>query len=179
MGVYVFAGLNPMMTVDFSYAYDYDAERNSFWLDFTPDSVTVAANATGWDFEGSPKFKATSPSPSYLPGWYVIKQFALLRYRVQFRFESDKVAVISSCIAGCWSPLSWAYNKALGETLERRGGGGWERINYVSLDNRTRLNGYELLPVLLPGGRVNSRGLAFAKGKLAAVGAQLKGGPLA
>lgn len=185
MGVYAFSGLNPPMTVDMSYAYAYDKEARSFWLDFTPQSVTVAAEATGSAFEGEVargKYAATAPSPKYLPGWYIIKQFALLRYRVQFTFdEANKVATIHSCIGGCWSPLSWAYNAALGETLEKRGGGVWARENYVSLANRTaagRLSGYELLPVLLPGGKVDARGLKYAQGKLEAANATLKGAVL-
>lgn len=178
MGVHAFKGLNPVVTLDFSYAYDYDAASKSFWIDFTPDSVTVAAETTSGAFELDPKYRASSPTPSRLPGWYVIKQFALLRYRVKITMESEKVATIKSCIAGCWSPLSWAYNKALGETLEVRAGGVLARENYASLANRTRLGGYELLPVLLPGGKVDKRGLNYAKGKLASVGATLKGSPL-
>jgi hypothetical protein len=176
MGVYAFSGLNPAVTLDMSYAYDFDKEKSTFWIDFDPDSLTVAGSASSADFEAFPQFKSTTAVPARLPGWYIVKQFALLRYRVQFKFESKNVATIRSCIAGCWSPLSWAYNKALGETLERRRGGVWARENYVSLANRTRLSGYELLPVLLPGGKVNRRGLNFAKAKLAAVGATLKGG---
>lgn len=179
MGLYAVKGLNPAVTLDFSYAYDYDAKDGSFWLDFTPDSVTVAAEASGAAFEAHPKYAGTSPSPSRLPGWYAIKQFALLRYRVRFSAESAKVYAIRSCIAGCWSSLSFAYNRALGETLELRAKGVLARENYASLANRTvRLGGYELLPVLLPGGRVDKQGLGYAKGKLASVGATLKGGPL-
>lgn len=176
MGVYAFSGWNPAVTLDFSYAYGYDKERSTCWLDFDPNSLTVASSATPADFEAHPAFKSTTAVPARLPGWFIAKQFALLRYRVQFKFESDNVATIRTCIAGCWSPLSWAYNKALGETLERRRDGVWARENYVSLANRTRLSGYDLLPVLLPGGKVNGRGLKFAKAKLAAVGATLKGG---
>jgi hypothetical protein len=177
MGVYAFAGLNPAVTVDMSYAYDYDASERSFWLDLTPDSVTAAAEAHGNAFESTP-FSASVPTYGRLPGWYVIKQFALLRYRVQFKFESDRVATIRSCIGGCWSPLSWAYNRAMGETLEAKRGGVWARENYASLANRTRISGYELLPILLPGGKVDQRGLKYAQAKLAAVGATLKGGLL-
>lgn len=153
MGVYLFKGLNPFLTVDLSHAYDWDPEEKSFMFDFSRPGSVYAEN--GLD---SGYWAPTSKSPGVGPeglgfsvrGWIIARVCALIRLRVKFIFTDDSLTIakvppsLFGIPASVMGPLVF---KSLVQVIRRGENGVWYRDNLDPV-TQERLHGYELLPLL-------------------------------
>eukprot|EP00933_Yihiella_yeosuensis_P024733 TRINITY_DN19170_c0_g1_i1.p1 TRINITY_DN19170_c0_g1~~TRINITY_DN19170_c0_g1_i1.p1 ORF type:complete len:265 (-),score=20.21 TRINITY_DN19170_c0_g1_i1:368-1084(-) len=168
MGVYVFAGLNPALIIDFSQIRYFDTVSRSFWVQMS--DVIFVDNGKQSDWTNTPYASNLTEflPPGFMTGKMALPGFSALRYWVKFNFDKDwKNAYLESCFIHCHLfPGSYVYTYSNRETFEWQPGNVWLRKNHIPYWSTESLLTYSLYPLKLKGEPVNKTNLAYAKGKL-------------